>query len=953
VTRSLTFDGVDKGMDMKMIAGRGTIVAALGLLVSACSQGGSIQSPGASFVGDPPGGSGSGGSGGSGSGATCPLGTTIGTAIGTTTVCNLTGEVLTNLNLPRITGVAYRLVGRVDIGRDLGAAGNAATGVAATLTVEPGVTIFGDEAADMVVINRGSRINAVGTPSQPIIFTGKEDVAGTANAETSNRLWGGVVVLGRAPIRGCSTAVAQGTLECQNAVEGLTAATGRQALYGGATPADTSGTMRYVQIRYPGEFLTSAAAGDDLNGLTLGGVGSATDLSFIQVHNSGDDGIEVFGGNANMKNTVITGALDDSLDFDEGWTGNVQFLVIKQTPNAGGPDRLFEGSNRTASSLAGTLNTNPIITNFTAVGVRTNSAGANLQGIVLNNTGGTPGASGRFMNGIVTGSNTCAVASTANTSPAVRYDSLMFDCPGSLDSVAAAAFAAGSNNVSGVATTLSASLLPGPNEAGRSAVNPTGVNAFFEAASYLGAFSPSATATSNWASGWTIQLLPAPTCPTGTIEQGTIAGQRNCVLSGVVGSGTIPANLRLTAGNIYQISGRVDVGFDRGAALTAGTAASLTIDPGVRLYGSTSADVLVVNRGSQIFINGTSQAPVIMTSRNDVAGTQADKARASREWAGLIVLGAAPIRGCSTAVAQGSVDCQNAIEGITAATGRQALYGGATAADNSGRINYLQIRYPGAFLTSAAAGDDLNGLTLGGVGSATQIANIQVHNSGDDGIEIFGGTINLRNWVVTGALDDSLDFDEGWVGKAQFGIALQALTTTGGPDRMIEGSNRTASSLAGTLNTNPIIANFTFVGVPQNDASANLTGISLNNTGGTPGGSARLINGVVTGSTTCLNFETANTSPAPQLDSILSSCSGSYGGVATARLNAGTNNSTGITATLTSRFINGSAESARAALNASNVDSFFVATSYIGAVRDATDLWWANWTCGLAAGSTC
>jgi hypothetical protein len=939
---------------MKMNASRGAIFAALSLVLSACSQGGSIQSPGASFVGDLPGGSGSGGSGGSGSGANCPLGTTIGTAIGTTTVCNLTGEILTNLNLPRITGVAYRMVGRVDVGRDLGAAGNAATGVAATLTIEPGVTIFGDEGGDILVVNRGSRINAIGSPSQPIIFTGKEDIAGTANAETSNRQWGGVVILGRAPIRGCLTQVAQGSVECQNRVEGITPATGKDAFYGGATPADTSGTLRYVQIRFPGAFLPGAAAGDDLNGLTLGGVGSASDISFIQVHNSGDDGIEVFGGNANMKNIVITGALDDSLDFDEGWTGNVQFLVIKQTPNIDGPDRLFEGSNRIVSSLAGTLNTNPIITNFTAVGVKTNSAGVNLQGIVLNNSGGTPGAAGRFINGIVTGSNTCAVASSANTSPAVRFDSLMFDCSGGLDSVAAAAFAAGSNNVSGVATTLSASLLPGPNETGRTALNPTGVNAFFEAASYLGAFSPSATATSNWASGWTIQLLPAPTCPTGTIEQGTIAGQRNCVLSGVIGSGTIPGNLRLTAGNIYQISGRVDVGFDRGGALTAGTAASLTIDPGVRLYGSSSADVLVVNRGSQIFINGTSQAPVIMTSRNDVAGTQTDKASASREWAGLILLGAAPIRGCATAVAQGSVDCQNAVDGITAATGRQALYGGASAGDNSGRINYLQIRYPGAFLTSAAAGDDLNGLTLGGVGSATQITNVQVHNSGDDGIEIFGGTVNIWNWIVTGAFDDSLDFDEGWVGKAQFGIVLQALTLTGGgPDRMIEGSNRTVSSLAGTLNTNPIISNFTFVGIPQNDASAGLTGISLNNSGGTPGSSARLINGVVTGSTTCLNFETANTSPAPQLDSILSSCSGSYGGVATARLSAGTNNSSGITATLTSRFINGSAESGRTALNASSVDSFFVATSYIGAVRDATDLWWATWTCGLAAGSTC
>lgn len=930
-----------------------TLAVSAAAILGACSQGGSIESPGATFVGSPPTGGGGGGTGGGGgSGATCPLGTTAGTSIGTTTVCNVTGVITTNLTLPNTTGVAYRLVGRVDIGRDVGAAGTNPTGASATLTIEPGVRIFGDEAADTLIINRGSRINAVGTATQPIVFTGKEDIEGTANLNTTNRLWGGVVLLGRAPIRGCSTAVAQGSVDCQNAIEGVAAASGSQALYGGATAGDNSGTMRYVQIRYPGEFLTSAAAGDDLNGLTLGGVGSATDISFIQVHNSGDDGIEVFGGTVNMKNLVITGALDDSLDYDEGWVGNVQFLAIKQTALTGGPDRLFEASNRAVSSLAGTLNTNPTISNFTAVGVRTNSAGGAIQGLSLNNTGGSPGSSGRFINGVIAGSSVCAVASAANTSPAPRFDSMVFDCPTALDATTASLFNAGANNTQTSPNTLTSALLPGPAETARTATNPVPVNPFFVAANFVGAFSPTDTLTTNWASGWTVALLPPAACPTGTIEQDTIAGLKNCVLSGVIGSGTIPADLRLNAGVVYQISGRVDVGFDRGGALNAGTAATLTIDPGVRLYGSSSGDVLIVNRGSRIFVNGTASAPVVMTSRNDISGAQTNKATASREWAGFIVLGAAPIRSCTTAVAQGSVECQNQVEGITAATGRAALYGGATAADNSGSINFLQIRYPGAFLTSAAAGDDLNGLTLGGVGSGTNIRNVQVHNSGDDGIEIFGGTVNLRNWIVTGALDDSLDYDDGWVGNAQFGIILQALTATGGPDRMVEASNRTIAGI-GTLNTNPIIANFTFVGVPQNDVGGGLTGITLNNTGGTPGSSGRFINGVVTGSSTCINVEASNTAPAPQFDSILSSCTGSYGAITTARLTAGTNNTTTTTPTLVSRFVNGTAEAARPAFNASTLNPFFVQTTYIGAVRDAGDTWWQGWSCGLTAGSSC
>lgn len=928
-------------------------LAALGLI--GCSQGGSIASPGATSAGTAPGGGATGGGSTGGGGATCPAGTTAAaTGLGGNTVCNVGGEIVNNLTLPRINNVVYRINGRVDVGRDLGADGAASGGAAATLTIEPGVRLFGDVAGDILIVNRGSRIVANGTPSQPIIFTSREDVEGTVDAARSTRQWGGVILLGRAPIRGCSTAVAQGSVQCQNAIEGVAAATGRQALYGGATPTDTSGSMRYVRIAYSSDFLTSASAGDDLNGLTLGGVGSGTDLSFIQVHNGGDDAFEMFGGTVNLRNIVVTGALDDSIDYDEGWTGNVQFAVVRQAlTGTGGPDRLVEASNRTVASLPGTLNTNPTIANFTFVGLRTNDAGGNIQGLSINNTGGSPGSSGRFANGIVTGSNVCLAADAANTSPAPRFDSVLFDCATAPSAASLAFITAGANNTTTTANTLSG-LLPGPVELARPALNPTTLGAFFTAANYIGAFSPTETAASNWASGWTIGLFAPPAaCPAGTTEGGTLAGQRRCVLQGVIGQGTVPANLRLVAGNIYELSGRVDVGVDRGADGLGGTAATLTIDAGVTIFGDAAADMLIVNRGSQIFVNGTTSAPVIMTSLPDVTNAQSDPARASREWAGLVIAGRAPIRACTTAVAQGTAACQNAVEGIAAATGRQALYGGETPADNSGRITNLQIRYPGAFLTSAAAGDDLNGLTLAGVGSGTEITNIQVHNSGDDGIEIFGGTVNLRNWIVTGALDDSFDLDDGWVGRAQFGIVVQALTLPGGPDRAIESSNRLAAALPGTLNTNPIVANFTFVGQRVNDSGGNLTGIILNNTGGSPGSSGRYLNGVVTGSNTCLNLETANTNPAPRFDSVLLNCPGSLGAVATSVLAAGANNSTATASTLVATFVNGTAEAARPAVDPSTIDPFFTRTTWIGAVRDAADTWWRGWSCGLEAGSSC
>ncbi len=939
-------------------AGLAALTAGLALGLAACGGGSEIASPGASNPGTAPGGGGTGGGGTGGGSATCPGGTTSGGALGAFTVCNVAGEILTNTTLSKVTNVVYRLSGRVDVGRDVGASGTAATGISATLTVDPGVTLFGAAAGDMLIVNRGSRISAIGTSTQPIIFTGREDILGTANADTTDRLWGGVILLGRGPIRGCNTAVAQGTVDCQNAIEGVTAATGRDALYGGAAPTDNSGTLRYVQIRYPGAFLSSAAAGDDLNGLTLGGVGSGTDISLTQVHNSGDDGIEIFGGAVNLKNVVITGSLDDGLDTDEGWQGNVQFLVLRQSVagRSGGPDRLFEWSNRAVSSSSGSLNTNPTLSNVTAIGVTSGSTGALLQGVVMNNTGGTPGGSGRIVNAVVTGSTVCATLSTANAGLAPRFNSVLFDCPTQPDATSLGYINAGTNNSTTVASSLTG-FLPGPNELSRTAFNASTLGAFFQSTSYIGAFSPSDTSANNWTTGWTFNLFPNPGCPTGTAESGTIAGLRRCLLSGVVGgtaAGSAPANLRLTAGNIYQISGRVDVGVDRSAAGTAGVASTLTVDAGVTIYGNVAADMIIVNRGSQIFVNGTANEPVVMTSLPDVANSQPNPAIATREWGGLILLGRAPVKGCNTAVAAGTVDCQNAVEGVTAATGRDALYGGAVPADSSGRLAYLQVKYPGAFLTSAAAGDDLNGITLGGVGSATQIDNVQVHNSGDDGIEIFGGTVNMKHVILAGSLDDSLDCDEGWSGKVQFAIIVQASTQTGGPDRLVECSNRVVStSTPAALPTNPIIANYTFVGLPSNSSGAAIQGIVLNNTGGTPGASGRFINGVVRGSSVCAVLSAANPAPAPQFNSNLFDCPTQPDATSLGYINASTNNTTAIASSLTSTFINGPTETGRTAFDLTTLDPFFTATTYIGAVRDASDTWWRTWTCGLSAGSVC
>src|SRR5690606_34792623 len=118
-----------------------------------------------------------------------------------------------------------------------------------------------------------------------------------------------------------------GTVACERDTEGTS-----NALYGGAQPADNSGRMSYVQIRYSGFVLS---ANKELQGLTPSGTGSGTVIENIHVHNSSDDGIEVFGGRVNMRNIAITGAEDDSLDTDVGYKGNIQYLLAVQRAGGG------------------------------------------------------------------------------------------------------------------------------------------------------------------------------------------------------------------------------------------------------------------------------------------------------------------------------------------------------------------------------------------------------------------------------------------------------------------------------------------------------------------------------------------------------------------------------------------------------------------------------------------
>ena len=221
----------------------------------------------------------------------------------------------------------------------------------ATLRIQPGTVIKGtlDTA---LTITRGSKIEALGTADAPIVFTSAQP-----EGERQPMDWGGLILLGRAPIQVDGNPA---TVDETN-IEGFADTFGDRIRYGGDDPDDSSGTLRYVRIEWAGEVV---GEDDELNGLTLGGVGNGTTIEYVQVHGGSDDGIEFFGGTVDAKYLVVSDVEDDAIDWDYGYSGRIQYVVIRQGP-AG--DNGYEGASNKAFPDS-TPRATPEIWNVTMIG---------------------------------------------------------------------------------------------------------------------------------------------------------------------------------------------------------------------------------------------------------------------------------------------------------------------------------------------------------------------------------------------------------------------------------------------------------------------------------------------------------------------------------------------------------------------------------------------------------
>lgn len=284
-------------------------------------------------------------------------------------------------------------------------------------------------------------------------------------------------------------------------------------------------------------------------------------------------------------------------------------------------------------------------------------------------------------------------------------------------------------------------------------------------------------------------------CPTGQIcDNGVCVSDGSGNANEVSVSGFITSNTTWTSDKCYILNGRVVV--------KSGT--TLTIEPGTLIKGAagtgTGASVLIIERGAKIDAKGTAAKPIIFTSIDDnieigqLVGTNFDET-VNEKWGGIIILGYAP-------VSTENGDTEGQIEGIPA-NETYGVYGGTNAADNSGFLQYVSIRHGGITIGD---GNEINGLTLGGVGNGTTIDHVEVVANLDDGIECFGGTVNLNDVIVVYQGDDGLDIDQNYSGTI-----TNAMVITGdgiGTDEAIE-----IDGPEGTTYTNGLftIKNATFI----------------------------------------------------------------------------------------------------------------------------------------------
>ncbi len=610
-----------------------------------------------------------------------------------------------NEDVTLVAGKAYKITGEV----------NFLDGT--TLTIPAGTTLYGSTPSSYLAINAGAKIDAQGTADSPIIFTSAEDYNGQSTKDAQGE-WGGLTIIGKAPIHGGTKTYEAGT-----------------QVGGGNDSADDSGTLKYVIIKHSGY---EVETDKELNGLSLLAVGSGTDISDIAVIGGADDGIEIWGGTVNLKNVYVYNAADDSLDTDSGYVGTidnavvVQKVVDKTNYDSSGVESGNDKDTYDVSPTGDADPTMPTLKNATidAVGGAIyikNDSGYKFENVIFNTKPSTvTGQTDTADQAMVTLRTTDTVDDLSGNPYGITFNGLVLNNEVNPELIFATRTAKDDSNGGNTADQFFTESYWLKN------VDITTANA-----SYAGPLFVSATKTMDGTAiidEASAKSSSARTAVTGADQSvfDWVLNELNSVTTEVV-SNDITTDTTWSEGTNYALQGEINV--------TNG--ATLTVEAGVTVYGLTPSSYLAVNKGAMIDAVGTQAKPIVFTSAADVAGDNGDTIYQG-QWGGLTIIGDAPIVGGTKTYEAGT-----------------QVGGGSNATDNSGHLEYVVIKNSGF---EVEADKELNGLSLLAVGSGTIINNIAILGGSDDGIELWGGTVDIDGLYVYNAGDDSFDTDLGYTG---------------------------------------------------------------------------------------------------------------------------------------------------------------------------------------------
>ena len=650
----------------------------------------------------------------------------------------------------------------LDASKTYGMDGKVNVSNGAKLTIPAGTTIAGCTPKSFMVIEPGAKIIANGTQAKPIVFTSQKDVLGKSKANAAGE-WGGLVLAGNA-----YTHYKDNAYEADESVK-----------FGSTThdhDSESSGSLKYVLIKHSGY---EVEKDKELNGLSLAGVGSGTVLKNIAIIGGLDDGVEIWGGRANIDGLYVYNAHDDSVDTDLGYRGTIKNVLVQQvnvdnTNNHDSAGMEFGNDHNTIVTDDSNA-TQPIMINYTAyikgggISIK-DDAGAKLTNVkfisaktkdeqqVFYRSADVVDTHAMHVNGDLCFKDTAETLASDNTTYSDKNSKDSSPKTALYDWVTKPGIQMGASGSINVDSDVCA-----------------GVN---EANIWKG------KAGSN-------EPLETPAVNSKTAEL----------------VNAITTDTTLTADKVWMYSGKVNV--KKGV--------TLTVEPGTTIAGKTPQSFIVIEPGAKLIAKGTMAKPIVFTSKKDVDGNSKDNT--AGEWGGLVLAGNA-----YTHYKDNAYEADESVK-----------FGSTTHdhdSESSGSLKYVLIKHSGY---EVEKDKELNGLSLAGVGSGTVLKNIAIIGGLDDGVEIWGGRANIDGLYVYNAHDDSVDTDLGYRGTIKNVLVQQVnVDNTNNHDSagMEFGNDHNTIVTDDSNATQPIMINYTAYikggGISiKDDAGAKLTNVKF------------------------------------------------------------------------------------------------------------------------------